>query len=236
MSPLNLINHSQSRVEHAIASIGGQSSGSAYFAGFDSTVPGQVKSMPLPVRFLPVGKPAEPGVQLFFDRTRCVELVELPPCNITGNQLMSRFRLSTHRRMVGQQPGLILNNELHDHNLSVAPTLTYLEVRGEDKDCKSNCSTTPRDDKRKKCRRNRKERNRLALLDFAYEMLRSRIPPDYLPCRKKRLSRLKILTLATRYIVDLRELLAQEEDFVREKRTSPAGVSQQCQSGSTSVD
>lgn len=221
MSPLKLINHSQSHVEHSIAGIGAQSSGSACFAGSDSTVSGQVKSMPVQVRFLPVLKPAEPGTRLFFDRARGVELVELPPEDKTSNQLRSRFPLSVPCCEVGQQPGLTVDNELHDHNLSVTPTSTCQEVRDVDKDGKSKCSRTKRaSDKRKKYRRNRIERNRVALLEFAFEMLRGRIPPEYLPYQKRRLSQVQILTLATRYIRDLTDLLAQEGVPVREKHES----------------
>ena len=205
VSPSKLINHSQSLFEHSNASIGAQSSGSACSAGSDSTVPGQVKSVPVPARFLPVRKPAEPGAQLFFNGTRCVELVELPPVDTTSNRLMSRFRLSIPDCQVGQQPDLTVDNELHDHHLSEALTSTIRTI-----------------DQQKKCRRNRRERNRMALMEFAYEMLRGRIPPDYLPCQNRRLSRLKILNLATRYIRDLADLLAQEGNFAREKHTSPA--------------
>lgn len=223
VSPSKLINHSQSLVEHSNAGIGAQSSGSACSAGSDSTVSGQVKSVPVQARFLPVRKPAEPATQLFCDGTRCVELVELPPGDKTSNRLISSIRLLTPCCQVGQQPGLTVDNELHDHNLSAAPTSTCQEVRDENKDCESNCSTTIRPvEKQKKCRRNRRERNRMALIQFAYEMLRGRIPPDYLPYQNKRQSRLKILTQATRYIRDLTDLLAQEGDFAREKHTSPA--------------
>ena len=219
MSPMKLINHSQSHAEHSIASNGAQRYGSACFTG--STVSGQVTSIPVQVRFLPVWKPAEPGTRLFFDRARCVELVELPPEHKTSNRLMSRFRLSAPCCEVGQQPDLTVDNELHDHNLSVTPTSTCQEVRGMDKDGKSKCSTTKRaSDNRKKYRRNRIERNRVALLEFAFEMLRGRIPPDYFPCQKRRLSQLQVLTLATRYIKDLTDLLAQEGVPVREKHES----------------
>ena len=223
MSPSKLINHSHSLVEHSIASMGAQSSGSVCSAGSDSTVSGKVKSMPLQVRLLPVQKPAEPDTQLFFDKARCVELVELSPETKTRNLLMSRFRLSTPHCQVGQQPDLTVDNELHDHNLSETPTATYLEVRDGKKGCESNYSTTiGPNDKEKKCRRNRRERKRMALMECAYEMLRGQIPPNYLPCQKRRLSKLKILTLATSYIRDLTDLLEQEGDIAWEKDTSPA--------------
>lgn len=244
MSPLKLINHSHSprQVEQSIASIGAQPSGSAYFAGSDSTESGQVKryishDLPLQVVFLADCTPAEPSTQLFIDKTRSVALVELPPGDETGSQLMSSFRLSNHRDEAGQQSCLPLDNELHDHNLLVAPASTGQEVSGEDKDCEVDFSAIIRAiEKQKKCRRNRGERNRLALMEFAYETLKSRIPPEYLPRQKRKLSRLQILTLATEYIRNLTDLLAQDEDFAREKPISPAGVSRYCQSGSESVD
>ena len=244
MSPLKLINHSHSpsHVEQSIASNDAQRSDSACFAGSNSTESGQVKryislELPLQVVFLADCTSAEPSTQLFLDKTRSVELVELPPGDETGSQLMSGFRLSNHRGEAGQQSCLPLDNELHDHNSSVAPASTGQEVSGEDKDCEVNFSAIIRAiEKQKKCRRNRRERNRIALMEFAYETLKSRIPPEYLPRQKRKLSKLKILTLATEYIRNLTDLLAQEEEFAREKPTSPAGVCRYCQCRSKSVD
>ena len=217
MSPSKLMNHAPHHTEQSAVS---QSSDSGYAAGPDTGTPGQGGIH----RSVRLGKPwlkpllpslglADPGSQLSFDKKRRAGLVKLVTEAATVGPPPSRFRLPVYDRASDQycnQPRSV-TKKLHDNKLSVASTVVKPDIKREDTGSVGRSSTRVLTGlSREQLCRNKRERDRVALVNFAYELLRSRIPQHYLPRARNKLNKAQILTLATSYIKDLTILLEQD--------------------------
>lgn len=218
MSPLKLMNHAP---HHDGQSAASQSSDSGYAVGPDTGTPrqGGIRRSVRPGKswlkpLLPSLELADPGSQLSFDKKRRAGLVKLMAEAATIDPPTSRFRLPVYDRASDQycnQPPSV-TKKLHDNKLSVASTVVKPDIKREDTGSAGRSSARVfrgRSREQLLCR-NKRERDRVALVNFAYELLRSRIPQYYLPRARNKLNRAQILTLATSYIKDLTILLEQD--------------------------
>lgn len=224
MSPLELMNDSPCHIQPTVNQINPQSSVPGYSVDRDANRPRQgnfARSVshvsPFREPILPSLRPADPdSSQLFANKSRWPGYVEDLPKGETADDGLSDFRLPTYDQAFDQYLGQTPpgRKKLQGGGILMISTSANRGVKrknecSEDNQPKNFLSIEQRE------RHREGERNRIAILAHGYEQLRSRIPCYYLPCPRSKLSKLQILTLATSYIKDLTDLLAQEGEHGR---------------------
>ena len=148
---------------------------------------------------------------MFSDKSSCPGYVEVLPEGETVADLLSDFRLPAYDRTFDQYLGLSPpgREKLQGSGILMVSTSADRGVKRENPFSEGNerkyfLSIEQRE---KRVLHSVRERNRVAVLTHGYEQLRSRIPCYYLSRPRNKLSKLQILTLATRYIKELTDLL-----------------------------
>ena len=220
MFPLGLMNDSPCHFEQSVAIIDTQSSSPGCLVGIDASAPKQrhlsryVRHVnPLPELLLSRLRSADPDSQLSSDKNCFPGHVNLlfngetvvPPI------LDSHFSVYDHDfdQYLGLTPPV--GHSLRNNGSSVESTLTDRSVKRKNKNSKSNMKyyRTPQQRKRH-CLAQREYR---AVMKHGFEQLRDRIPRHYLSSPGPKVSKMKTLTLATRYIKELADQLVQKGDY-----------------------
>lgn len=213
MSPLELMNDSPCHIKPAVASADPGSSGPG---NSDASRPEQVcfarsvshvRRQPI----LPSLSLADPGSsQLIFDQSSWPGYVEVVPEGETVDDSFSDFRLPPYDQAFDQYLGLAPpeKKKLQGSGIVMAATSADRGVKRKNQFCEDNAPKYFFSNESRESR-NERERRRAATITHGYEQLRSRIPDNYLPRSRSKLSKLQILTSAITYIKALTNLLRQ---------------------------
>ena len=221
MSPLALMNDSPYRP--TVASSDPRSSGPAYSVGWDASKPGQEcfarsvsQASPIGKPILPSLKAAGPGTGQLLSESSWPGYVEVLPNGETVADLISDFRLPSYDRTFDQYlgPSSSGREKLQGSGILMvsAPANRGIKRTNQSSEGSERKHFLSIEERQQRELHRDRERHRVAILTQGYEQLRSRIPWQYLPGPRNKLSKLQVLTLSTEYIKDLTNLLKQGGD------------------------
>lgn len=220
MFPLGLMNDSPCHFEQSVAIIDTQSSSPGCLVGFDASAPRQrhlswyVRHVnPLPELLLPRLRSADPDSQLYSDKNRFPGHVNLLFNDETVVPPILDSHFSVYDHDFDQYLGLTppVGHSLRNNGSSVESTFTDRRVKREN--IKSESKTKYYRNPQQRQRHCVAQREYRAKMKRGFELLRNRIPQHYLSSPRPKISKVNTMTLATRYIKELTDQLAQKGDY-----------------------
>ena len=218
MFSLGLMNNSPCYLQQSIATIDTTSStSSGCLIGFGASFPWQRQFprnvshiKPLPEPFLPSSRPADLNSRLSCKKNGLPgDGDSLSKETVDLSQVSFCFPAYDHAfdQYLGLNPPR--SDKLHNNGSSVSSASGEQRVKRKNNNSKSNRQKYVLSSKQreKHCVVQRRHR---AMLKCGYEQLRNQIPGHYLSCPRLKMSKIKTLTLAIRYIKELTDQLVQE--------------------------